>query len=114
MKKSHKIVLPALVFVAGCFCTWQLNAAILEYQIRRLILFKTECQIVSVTKSQDKNGSLNYHTKCENVSFYPDGVSIICTDPDQETSCKIMTKKKSFESLDLLKRSVNNKHEDDK
>ena len=77
-----------------------------------MILFKTECKIVGITKSENKNGSLNFHTKCENVSFYPDGVSVFCKDPDLETSCKIITKKKSFESLDLLKRSVNDKHED--
>jgi len=77
-----------LVFVAGCFCTWQLNAAILEYQIRRLILFKTGCQIVSVTRTENKDGSLIYLTKCENVSFYPDGVKIICTDPDQKPLAK--------------------------
>ena len=103
-----------MVLVAGCFCTWQLNAAILEYQIRRLIIIKTECQIIRVTKSENKDGSLTYHTKCENVSFYPDGVKINCTDPDLETSCKILTKKKRFDNLDLLKRSVNDKHEKDK
>jgi len=102
--------MPFFVLAAVNVCSSPLQAAVLDYQIRRLIVLKTNCQIVNLARAKTKQGSLSFQAKCENVSFYPDGVEIICNDPDLETSCKVLTKEKRFDQLNLLRRSVDDQY----
>lgn len=116
MKKIHTpILLGNLLFLllAAVFLPSIAKAEIQEYLIRRMILLKTKCDLVDVKRSEPKEGGFSYQISCENVSFYPDGVNITCSDKDNETSCKINTKIKKFENLNLLKNSVNQHHGDE-
>lgn len=109
MKQATSALLTAVILLAGQFIALPSNAEVQEYQIRRLVLFKSECKILTVSRSEPETGGYNFHIDCENVSFYPEGLNISCSDKDLETSCKILTKSKKFD-LEFLKRSVNNDH----
>jgi hypothetical protein len=41
--------------------------------------------------------------KCRDVTSFPDGLTVLCTDPDDDRSCRIETAPKTFDNLDLLK-----------
>jgi hypothetical protein len=41
---------------------------------------------------------------CRDVTSFPDGLTVLCTDADDDRSCRIETAPKTFENLDLLKR----------
>ncbi|GJM00099.1 MAG: hypothetical protein DHS20C07_17780 [Methyloligella sp.] len=116
MKKIHTpIPLGNLLFLllAAVFLPSIAKAEIQEYLIRRMILLQTKCDLVDVKKEEPKQGGFKFQASCENVSFYPDGVIITCSDKDRETSCEIKTKIKKFENLNLLKNSVNQHHGDE-
>ena len=86
------------------------KAEIKDYMIRRMLILKTECKLDELKRSEPKEGGFNFLASCKNVSFYPDGVKITCSDKDLETSCKIKTKAKKFDDLNLLKNSVSQDH----
>jgi|GEM_PF-1722655 len=111
MKKNHTPVLLGSLLVL--FLPSIAKAEIQEYLIRRMILLQTKCDLVDVKKEVPKQGGFKFRASCENLSFYPDGVTITCSNKDRETSCKIKTKIKKFENLDLLKRSINQHHDDE-
>jgi hypothetical protein len=89
------------------------KAEIKDYMIRRMLVLKTECKLDELKRSEPKEGGFKYLAICENVSFYPDGVTINCSDKDLETSCKIKTKAKKFDDLNLLKNSVSQSHDEE-
>jgi hypothetical protein len=41
---------------------------------------------------------------CRDATSFPDGLTVLCTDPDDDRSCRIETAPKAFDNLDLLKR----------
>jgi len=88
------------------------KAEIKDYMIRRMLVLKTECKLDELKRSEPKEGGFKFLATCENVSFYPDGVTINCSDKDLETSCKIKTKAKKFDRLNLLKNSVSQDHDE--
>ena len=90
------------------------KAEIKDYMIRRMLILKTECKLDELKRSEPSEGGFKYIAICENVSFYPDGVTITCSDKDTETSCKIKTKAKKFDDLNLLKNSVSQDHDEGK
>lgn len=89
------------------------RAEIQEYLIRRIVLLKTKCDLIEIKKDDLSGGGFKFLATCENVSFYPDGLEIQCSDKDRETSCQVITKIKKFDQLNLLKRSVNQDHDGD-
>lgn len=104
---QHIFIIIAMVFLINSIMPSIGQARILDYQIRRLVLLKTKCVLISIEKNLSPESSLSFLVKCENVSFYPKGIKVICSDPDLETSCEIKTAIKKFKNLNLLKRSVN-------
>ena len=114
MKKIHTpILLDNLFFIllSSVFLPSLAKAEIKDYMIRRMIILKTECKLDELKRSEPSEGGFKYLAICENVSFYPDGVTINCSDKDVETSCKIKTKAKKFDNLNLLKNSVSQDHD---
>ena len=77
-------------------------AGIQDYQIIRLITMKSDCSRKNLERTENDNGTVSFFAACSNVSHYPDGVKVLCDDPDNEQSCKILTESKKFEHLKLL------------
>lgn len=79
-------------------------AELKDYQIARMIMLKTECQLEDLKRNVREDGSVQFKATCKNISFYPDGVTITCPDIDEndERTCAMDAKKKSFDSLKLL------------
>jgi len=91
-----------------------------DYQIRRLIIYRSECdpkqirQLASRTAlpddlarkdREDANQSSNrvfFYAACNNETFYPDGIYIRCTDANNEQSCLLFNSSRQFENLRLL------------
>jgi hypothetical protein len=76
--------------------------AIQEYQIRRLLSYKSGCQVEAITETASPVGTAHYHADCRNLTSYPDGVEIACEDGRDERSCHALTQAKSFRPPDLL------------
>lgn len=83
----------------------QVRAELKDYQVGRLIMLKSECQVVGLDRTEEEDGSWTYIGECSNESFYPDGVRVTCPDPENndERTCIIHTKAKKFDSLELLR-----------
>lgn len=74
-------------------------------------MLKTTCDLTKVIKEEQTNGGLKFWVTCENVTFFPLGVEIDCLDKNRETSCFIKTKIQEFKEVDLLQRSVKQRHD---
>ena len=93
-------ILIALFF----FLTSSSEAQINDYQIRRLILYKTDCRIDSLARQTVSADTVDFLVTCQNLSFYPDGVLVHCSDAEVETSCMVKTESRSFD-LERLQRA---------
>lgn len=81
------------------------KAEILEYQIRRLIRFDSSCEILTLKRELGEHGGFIYYGICDNTTFYPDGIIVLCNDRDDETSCKVQTKSREFKFLEAMRPS---------
>ncbi len=77
-------------------------AEINDYYIRRLIVYQSDCKLDELIRVELKSSS-EFHATCLNVSFYPDGLEILCSDNTDNSSCKVKTESKAFNSLELLR-----------
>lgn len=78
-------------------------AEIQPYQMRRLILYQSDCKLIEINPLEhEEAGELMFMASCENLAFYPDGLRIHCPDASDERSCKILDQAKKFEHLKLL------------
>ncbi len=74
-----------------------------EYQIARMLNFRTECHMMALKELESPPPALRFFAECGNRTFYPDGVEIVCPDPDDEWLCKVVTERKSFDNLELMR-----------
>ncbi len=77
-------------------------AGIQNYQVVRLIAMKSDCNRSSLKRVDKANGTVVFFSECSNVSHYPDGLTVMCVDPDNEQSCKVQTQAKQFDYLKML------------
>lgn len=79
-------------------------AEIKDYQIARMLNFRTECRLLSLKRLAPVGAEAErFFGECGNLVFYPDGIEVVCPEADDEWTCKIVTKKKSFDNLELLR-----------
>ncbi|MCE4222969.1 hypothetical protein HCU64_04330 [Methylobacterium sp. C25] len=91
--------------------TWPVTAraTIKEYQIRRMLLLKTECG-TSGLEISEKDGKDRFFATCENVAHYPDGVEILCPDSEDERDCTMVTEKREFRHLHHMRPVEQDEH----
>lgn len=95
----------ALVLLAGLALAGAAEAeGIKEYQIRRLLMLKTECTVSGLEAEELERGASRFRASCENVSHYPDGVEIQCPNTEDDRECRILTAKREFPHLRALQR----------
>lgn len=77
-----------------------------DEQVGHLIFMKTDCRLQKLRSTDNEDGSRAYTGTCQNLTHYPDGIRVTCPDPDNddERTCTIHTKPRSFDHLDLLRR----------
>lgn len=95
MRNTLSIIILSLVSVSAL-------ASVKDYQVKRLIMMKSDCVEQSLERNESENGGLLFVAQCKNLSHYPDGVKVLCEDPEDERSCKLQTKAKSYDHLRLL------------
>lgn len=78
------------------------NPDIKDEAIKVLINFKTNCNLQKLSREVTKNNGLRFTAECSDVTFYPDGLIVLCPVRDVDMSCKIMTKPKRFKFLNLI------------
>ncbi|MDJ0514050.1 MAG: hypothetical protein QNJ62_11470 [Methyloceanibacter sp.] len=93
--------------LVACLAGWMpsiAQAELKDYQIARLIMLKSGCQLSVLLRSVKADGSVAFTGKCKNATHYPDLIIVFCPDLDSndERSCEIKTNKKSFDNLQLL------------
>lgn len=93
-----------IIISAGCLLLLPISAfaGVQDYQIVRLIAMKSECSRTTLVRTELGEGKLRFHAECRNVSHYPDGVNVVCSDETDERSCTIQTEAKKFDHLKLL------------
>lgn len=75
-----------------------------DYMVLRLVYLNTSCGTLSMERLQVPAPHARFKVTCKDVTAYPDGLTIYCTDPDDDRLCRIETPAKQFDSLDLLRR----------
>lgn len=107
VQKKRPMCAILIVAVAAILCGYgsRANAELKDYQVGRLIMLKSECKVVTLSRNEEADGSWTYVGTCSNESFYPDGIKVTCADPENndERACVIHTKAKKFDSLELLR-----------
>ena len=93
----------ALAWLA-CLVPDGARAELKDYQIARMIMLKSDCQLTALTRELKTDGSAVFTGQCKNASHYPDGIVVLCPDIENndERSCKIATESKTFDGLKLL------------
>ena len=83
------------------------HAGIQTYQIRRLVLYQTDCRPDSIEETTGQSDDARtFKVTCSDPTFYPDGIGIRCADADDERSCRILTVRRSFDRLQLMRPST--------
>ncbi|WP_210258061.1 hypothetical protein [Hyphomicrobium sulfonivorans] len=79
------------------------RAEIKDYMILRLLYLDTSCGVDHLERLEpDADGNQRFSAKCRNVSSYPDGLEVLCTDADDDRSCRVTTPEKTYKHLELL------------
>lgn len=100
MRKAFLSIVSVMIC---CTLSHQGAAITQEYQIRRLIYLSTACGIETYSIIDEKPGHEVFKVTCKNVSSYPDGIEIVCSDPDDDRSCKVTTEASHFDQLELMR-----------
>lgn len=80
------------------------QAEIHDYMIRRLLYLHTACGVDHLERlPPPSETSRRFRALCRNVSAYPDGIYVTCTDIADDRSCKPETVPKSFDALKLMR-----------
>ncbi|AHB50266.1 hypothetical protein W911_12640 [Hyphomicrobium nitrativorans NL23] len=90
--------------VLGLAAPASASAEIHDYMIRRLLYLDTSCGVDQLERLPPPTESTRrFKALCRNVSAYPDGIVVTCTDIADDRSCKIETAPKTFDSLKLMR-----------
>ena len=65
------------------------NAVIEDDELVQMVQTNTECTVDNVERSVSPDGQLIFQIDCSNLIFYPDGIRVVCQDPDKRDSCTI-------------------------
>ncbi|MGU3539810.1 hypothetical protein [Methylobacterium sp. A54F] len=99
------MVRAALLLLAGVAASGPAGAeGIKEYQVRRLLMLRTECTVSALQADALADGTSRFLATCENLSHYPDGVEIRCPNTEDDRDCRILTAKREFPHLRALQR----------
>lgn len=80
------------------------SAEIHDYMIRRLLYLDTSCGVDRLARLPPPTEDTRRFTAvCRNVSAYPDGIVVTCSDIADDRSCKIETEPRTFDSLKLMR-----------
>ena len=80
------------------------RAEIADYMILRLLYLGTSCGVQKLERLEPiKPERQRFKAECRDVTHYPHGIFVTCTDPHDDRHCKIETEAKSFDSLELLR-----------
>lgn len=91
--------LVAVVLAAGTA-----RAEIKDYQIARMLNFRTDCGLTALKRVPPGKGEVErFVGECANRTFYPDGVEIGCPEENDEWACRVLTIRKSFDNLEMLR-----------
>lgn len=74
-----------------------------DYMIRRLVYLGTSCGADTISPVKAAAGHRRFHIVCHNTTAYPEGLSVDCSDPEDDRSCLIEEKPREFDKLDLLR-----------
>lgn len=102
LSKRRRVSVLALV-VTGPFAGTA-AAEIHEYMIRRLLYLETACGVDHLEQVPAPSATTRrFKALCRNVSAYPDGVYVTCTDIDDDRSCEPETAPRAFDNLKLMR-----------
>ncbi len=78
------------------------HAEIKDYMILRLVYLDTTCGTETLSQLEVPSGLPAFKVTCRNVTDYPDGLVITCSDMDDDRSCRLDTKSREFKNLRML------------
>jgi hypothetical protein len=73
-----------------------------DYQIRRLIYLGSSCGLEALERIDATPGNERFKATCKNVGSFPYGLEVVCSDPFDDRSCRIVTIARNFDQLELL------------
>jgi hypothetical protein len=79
------------------------QAEIKDYEVLRLLYLHTPCGMASVTSRETTPERVRFKADCQNLTAFPDGAEVVCTDHNDDRSCRVETNAKDFNNLELLK-----------
>lgn len=94
---------PLLATVALVLCMPSpVRAEIQDYMILRLVYLKTSCGTESLERMASASDQRRFKVQCKDVNTYPDGLTVACSDIDDDRSCRVETDARKFKDLRLL------------
>lgn len=101
MKLNKLVLMRSALLLLIMLAASYAHAEIKDYEIRRLIIYQTECTLDDISRKSTDDGGVDFLATCQNQAFYPDGLLISCSDSDDTSSCAVKTEPISIE-LKLL------------
>lgn len=75
-----------------------------DYMILRMLYLGTTCGVQKLERlDAGRPDWRRFKAECRDVSSYPHGLFVICTDPDDDRHCRAETTAREFDSLELLR-----------
>lgn len=91
----------ALVF--ACHSSTAAFAEIKDYEVLRYLYLHTPCGMATVVTRDVTAERARFTADCQNKTAFPDDAAVVCTDHNDDRSCRIETKSRDFHSLELLR-----------
>ena len=91
-----------MVAFACCTSTAAL-AEIKDYEVLRYLYLHTPCGMAKVTSRDVTAERARFTADCQNKTAFPDDAAVVCTDHDDDRSCRIETPHRDFKHLDMLR-----------
>jgi hypothetical protein len=97
-----RIATRAFAMLAGLVTP--VHSEIHDYMILRLLYLGTSCGVQKLERlDAERPEWRRFKAECRDVSAYPHGLLVTCTDPDDDRHCTIETQPNEFDSLELLR-----------
>jgi hypothetical protein len=73
--------------------------AIKEYELRRFLMLKSECRLQTIVADSVDASGHRFNVSCGDSTAFPDGAEVLCPEPEDDRSCRMLTTPRRFDKL---------------
>ena len=98
-----KIVGSSVIAALLAITAYPAAADVKDYEVIRYLYLKPTCGRSTITKIEKLDAALRFHAECQDLTSFPDGAVVLCSDPSDDRSCKLESAPQQFKDLNLMR-----------